>query len=202
MYWKMNIDLSYPLVQSMGHHDPLDGWITYKELQAAAARYSGASLPDLDREIADLAEMCRERTWATDDPLGIGGLLGDAYRLAQLSSHPKIEQTGMMKDLLDSSLAGLEAYRRSRTLKLQSYYRLAFRELGLAVGLRAVERLKNLVGMHPEMEALASYVPLADTIEAFWLQDENREGDTWLEHRDMNMVMLATSLSPDAYLTV
>jgi hypothetical protein len=202
MYWKMNIDLSYPLVQSMGHHDPLDGWITYKELQAAAARYSGASLPDLHREIADLAEMCRERTWATDDPLGIGGLLGDAYRLAQLSYHPKIEQTGMMKDLLDSSLAGLEAYRRSRSLKLQAHYRLAFRELGLAIGLRAVERLKSLVGMHPEIEALASYVPLADTIEAFWLQDENREGDTWLQHRDINRVMLATSLSPDGYLTV
>jgi hypothetical protein len=119
-----------------------------------------------------------------------------------LSYHSKIEQTGMMKDLLDSSLAGLEAYRRGRSLKLQSHYRLAFRELGLAIGLRAVERLKNVVGMHPEIEALASYVPFADTIEAFWLQDENREIDTWLEHRDINMVMLATSLSPDGYLTV
>ncbi len=202
MYWKMSIDLSHPLVQSMGQHDPLDGWITYTELQTTAARYSGASLPDLHREIADLAEMCRERNWATDDPLGIGGLLSDAYRLAQLSYHCKIEQTGMMKDLLNCSLAGLEAFRRSRSLELQSHYRLAFRELGLSIGLRAVERLKNLAGMHPEMEALASYVPFADTIEAFWLQDENREGDTWLEHRDINTVMLATSLSPDGYLTV
>lgn len=25
MYWKMSIDLSRPLVPSMGHHDPLDG---------------------------------------------------------------------------------------------------------------------------------------------------------------------------------
>ncbi len=38
MYWKMSIDLSYPLVESMGHHDPLDGFITYNQLQATAAQ--------------------------------------------------------------------------------------------------------------------------------------------------------------------
>jgi len=32
LYWKMSIDLSYPLVVSAGHHDPLDGLITYSEL--------------------------------------------------------------------------------------------------------------------------------------------------------------------------
>ena len=36
MYWKMSIDLTYPLVSSMGQHDPLDGLVTYCELQAAA----------------------------------------------------------------------------------------------------------------------------------------------------------------------
>ena len=37
MYWKMSIDLSYPLVPSMGLHDPLDGLVTYSQLQATAA---------------------------------------------------------------------------------------------------------------------------------------------------------------------
>ena len=32
MYWKMSIDLTYPLVPSMGQHDPLDGLITYQQL--------------------------------------------------------------------------------------------------------------------------------------------------------------------------
>lgn len=36
MYWKMSIDLSSPLVPSMGQHDPLDGLITYLQLQATA----------------------------------------------------------------------------------------------------------------------------------------------------------------------
>ena len=37
MYWKMSIDLSRPLVASMGQHDPLDGFVTYNELQASAS---------------------------------------------------------------------------------------------------------------------------------------------------------------------
>ncbi len=36
MYWKMSIDLSRPLVPSMGQHDPVDGFITYHELQMCA----------------------------------------------------------------------------------------------------------------------------------------------------------------------
>lgn len=33
MYWKMSVDLTRPLVPSMGHHDPLDGLITALQLQ-------------------------------------------------------------------------------------------------------------------------------------------------------------------------
>ena len=52
MYWKMSIDLSRPLVNSMGHHDPLDALVTYMELRANSAPYdiSAADL-DLEREI-------------------------------------------------------------------------------------------------------------------------------------------------------
>ena len=38
MHWKMSIDLSYPLVASMGQHDPLDGFITYLQLQSTAEK--------------------------------------------------------------------------------------------------------------------------------------------------------------------
>ncbi len=34
MYWKMSIDLKRPLIPSMGQHDPLDGYITYNEIQS------------------------------------------------------------------------------------------------------------------------------------------------------------------------
>jgi len=37
-------------------------------------------------------------------------------------------------------------------------------------------------------------------IEAFWLVPEHRTTGTWLEHSDIDDVMLATSLAPDGLL--
>lgn len=212
MYWKMSIDLSYPLVQSMGHHDPLDGFITYVQLQATAAKYSERPTPDLKAEIADMADICKGKNWTTDDPLGIGDLLCDACKLAQLIINENFEENGLMEDLLDSSLLGLESYVKYNSLKLPADYRLAFRELGLGIGLRAVEKLKGLIEensdpfykkhlLHLQVEKLMRYVPLSEIIEEFWLESKNREVSSWTEHRNINMVMLATSLAPDGYLT-
>ena len=101
MYWKMSIDLIYPLVPSMGLHDPLDGFITYNQLQATAARDSETStLPDLNEEIADMANVCKGKSWATDDPLGIGGLLCDANRMAQMIVKGYFEQYDLLEDAL------------------------------------------------------------------------------------------------------
>ena len=46
------------------------------------------------------------------------------------------------------------------------------------------------------------FVPLAGMIEEFWVKPENRRVEIWVEHRDINMVMLATSLAPDGCLTL
>ena len=212
MYWKMSIDLSYPLVQSMGHHDPLDGFITYNQLQATAARNSEKSLlPDLKAEIADMAGICKGKNWETHDPLGIGGLLGDAFKVAQLMVYENFEQTDLLETLLDSSLRGLESFTRENPLKLPADYRLAFRELGLSIGLKAVEKLQGWIEENPglfpkkhsldlQIESLVQYSPLIEMIEMFWLEQTNREVNSWMAHRDINMVMLATTLAPDGYL--
>jgi hypothetical protein len=34
----------------------------------------------------------------------------------------------------------------------------------------------------------------------FWLEPRNRRSRIWDEHRDINSVMLATSLMPEGYL--
>jgi hypothetical protein len=57
MVWKMSIDLSRPLVDSQGQHDPLDGLVTCLELRHAASGLDAPAGPDLDRQIADLAVM-------------------------------------------------------------------------------------------------------------------------------------------------
>ncbi len=52
------------------------------------------------------------------------------------------------------------------------------------------------------IEKLMRYIPLSEIIEKFWLERKNRKASSWTEHRNINMVMLATSLAPDGYLTL
>jgi hypothetical protein len=214
MYWKMSIDLSYPLVHSMGHHDPLDGFITYAQLQDTANRAFQKAPPcDLRAEIADMARICRGKTWATDDTLGIGGLLSDAHRVAQLMSTGSLKETGLLGSILGHALSGLKSVDRNNPMNLPADYRLAFRELGLSIGLKALKRLETLTEEHPavfekeslvhsQIETLLSYARLGDAIEGFWLDRDNQRASSWMEHRDINMVMLATSLTPDGYLAL
>ena len=46
------------------------------------------------------------------------------------------------------------------------------------------------------------YAPLGDIIETFWLDPSNSKAGDWTAHRDINKVMLATSLAPEGYLSV
>jgi len=211
MHWKMSIDLSYPLVPSMGHHDPLDGFITYQQLEAAKA--SDAEGPNLHTEIADMADLCRGRDWTTDDPLGLGGLLSDAYRLAQLIVGGHLKGTDLFEDLLTASSRGLGAYSGSGHLNLPADYRLAFRELGLSIGLQGARKLKELVErrpdpfnaehpVHSKIGPLTRHAPFIQKIESFWLDPDHRKADSWTAHEDINGVMLATSLTPGGYLEI
>jgi len=150
------------------------------------------------------------RDWTTDDPLGIGGLLCDAYKVGHLVANRRIELADMLLTLLKSSRAGLEAYLKGKPLELPADCRLAFRELGLSLGLHAIERLWRLIDgkpdffdegpLHSRIENLMQHVVVGEQIEGFWLEPKNRETDGWTEHRDINMAMLATSLVPDGYL--
>ena len=214
MYWKMSIDLSRPLVPSMGQHDPLDGLVTYSELQASASGNIGqASRPDLSAEIVEMAAICRGRSWATADPLGIGGLLADAWRMAQLSIRGGFPSAELLDSVLNAALEGVQRFTESNQLMFPAAYRLAFRELGLSIGLKGAGKLREWLAKNPgffgrnsplqqRVEALMEYLPLGETIERFWLDGANREAESWREHREINMVMLATSLAPEGFLTV
>ena len=49
---------------------------------------------------------------------------------------------------------------------------------------------------------LLGFASLRREIEGFWTDPRNRKGSTWMEHQDINEVMLVTSLSPDSFLSV
>jgi hypothetical protein len=200
MHWKMSVDLSRPLVPSMGHHDPLDGYVTCLELSATAARWPDAGGPDLTDACADFASMI-PADLATADPLGLGGLLTDAWRLEQLRRAGAAGDAALRDRLLEDALVGLSEYARMGELQRSAEWRLAFRELGLAIGLAAVPLVGGTV-TDGVLRRLERWLALRDEIETFWLRSEHRRASSWIEHENINDVMLATSLVPAGYLTL
>ncbi|HML06407.1 MAG TPA: hypothetical protein VK426_11580 [Methanobacterium sp.] len=213
MYWKMSIDLSYPLVPSMGQHDPLDGFVTYNELQITAEKFNQLEIPKLEKEISQMRDICRGMNWTTNDPLGIGGLLFDAGRIAQIIIKANIDYNNLLELILNSAIIGMNSFVKSNPLRVSPDYRLAFRELGLSIGLEGAKSLQKWHGNNencfkkntavPEIiAALMNYSSLGDAIENFWIQSQNRQFGSWAEHREINMVMLATSLAPNSFLMI
>jgi hypothetical protein len=215
MYWKTSIDLSRPQVASMGHHDPLDGFVTCVQLDATAAGLRApAPGPCLTDATADFGGMLELRELATGDPLGLGGLLVDAYRVEQLmrqSAWPRDEE--LLQALLAAALVGLQHYVAQSDLRSPADRRLAFRELGLAIGLAAVGLMEQdarrgaecfaaAAGARASLEQLSRYTPVRAAIESFWLRPEHRQVPSWLDHEDINDVMLATSLVPEGLLVL
>jgi hypothetical protein len=202
MVWKMSIDLGRPLVSSMGHHDPLDGLITCLELQTAE-EIEEEDGGELAHAIADMTEMCKQIQFATEDPLGIGGLLDNAARLAQMVFARGVERRELLHRVMVEAKMSLEEFSRSSPLSRSAEHRLAFRELGLSIGVRGVEQISGLAARNRELAALIDSLllhrPLAEQIEAFWSDPKHRLSSAWKEHLDINSVMLATSLAPAGY---
>ena len=155
--------------------------------------------------IADYRAMVAGHTLATTDPLGLGGLLMDASRVAQLAA----VDGDLLDLLLESALQGLPIYAQARDLHDAAARRLAFRELGLSIGLHAlalvrqsVERRGTTARTKAVVEALARFAPLARVIEGFWLDRGHRETASYVDHRDINDVMLATSLAPNGFIVL
>jgi len=115
----------------------------------------------------------------------------------------------LIEVLLASALHGLSHYARQRELAQPASRRLAFREVGLPIGLRALASMRDGFGdgpgsTRPQVKALlAQLVPhlaLGASIESFWLDPVHRQPGTWIDHRDINEVMLATALLPDGFV--
>jgi hypothetical protein len=194
MFWKMSIDLRRPLVASMGHHDPLDGLITCLELHYA----SDNGNRNLTQAIEDFDEMCATSNWESDDPLGIGGLLDAAARLAYLIFERGAARHQLLDRMLRQAACSLQRLGRSTLFAQLAHYRLAFRELGLSIGLRELESATPLLAHDRNLAQLSqhslAYRSLCQQIEDFWLTPTHRSAGTWIDHEDINTVMLATSL--------
>jgi len=192
LVWKMSIDLSRPLVTSTGQHDAVDAYITCVQLQATARELAVTSGPNLEAVVSGLGAMLEQAHWTTGDPLGLGGLLTDAYRVEQLMRRGGVEASRLRAPRHAAAEAGLRRLRWSPGAPAST--RLAFRELGLSIGLHAVERMA-----HPPPR-LGELLPLATRVEDFWRARDHQLVPSWIDHQDINAVMLATSLLPDGWL--
>jgi hypothetical protein len=196
---KMSIDLSRPLVDSMGPHDALAGLVACLELDVAADALGTPGRPALDAAIAEYTNLVDRDSFATADPLALGGLLVTTWRFAKLPTVP--EQ--LVLALLDTSATGIEHYAQRRELLEPAARGLAFHELGLAIGLAAYARIPPDA---PPPEARSAcdridrHLELQHQIEAFWLHDEHRAAPAWTDYADLNDAMLATCLCPDGLL--
>jgi hypothetical protein len=207
--WKMSTDLSRPLVPGMGLHDALDGTLTMRETERALAA-TQALVVAPDAAMKSLRGLCVDRDWTTDDPLGLGGLLFDACRLCQLGGLAEEEDLRLLDDLLGACARGLSAFLASRPLSRPVAHRLAFRELGLAIGLRGLPLIAEAAGQErPRRPALYRTIgflqrvqPLADDIVADWLPQARQGDESWRAHQDINEVMLASALIPDTVLAI
>ena len=56
--------------------------------------------------------------------------------------------------------------------------------------------------LRAQLQTLMQYLHLRDTIEVIWRNPEQQRAATWIEHQDINEVMLATSLAPDGFLVL
>lgn len=197
MYWKMSIDLSRPLVASMGAHDPLEGLICSISTRNAAPD----AIPDPRQVISGFSRLCAGNNWATTDPLGIGGLLLNLVRVAELSaSGVDLPDVIKPRKLWSDSLYGLKLYEQRFNPSNSAAQRLAFRECGLSLGLRSLAgwRGRSEKDSLP-FDELDQFIPLADKIEAFWSEPNNHRYSTWKEHLDINEVTLASSLAAKFY---
>ena len=214
IYWKMSTDLSRALVPAIGLHDALDGFITFREAQHALAKSStNAGVADLSSAIESLSALCQHRNWTTDDPLGLGGLLFDAARLCQLLGNEQFDDIHLLEDILGACRNGLTSLLAGRYLNQPVSYRLAFRELGLAIGLKALpiisdamtknhDRFEGRTAAQRIVDQLSKYESLSEEIIRVWLPHAENQDQIWQSHQDINDVMLATALIPEMFLSV
>ena len=206
--WKVSIDGSRPLIGDFGQHDPLDGLLTVAMLASdvdAVDAHLGQRLRPI---MTDLEELCVGGRWATDDPLGAGGLLVGVYRASKLAvTWPTIDR--LLPRITRDAATSLEAAVARGGWRLPAEHRRAFRELGLSLGIRAADRAP-LGKAPPSPRARSPYDPLvtaltrhysqADVIERFWLDPRHRRSAGWRSHHDISAVMLAASLIPRGLL--
>ncbi|CRG85813.1 hypothetical protein PISL3812_02824 [Talaromyces islandicus] len=129
MVWKMSMDLSVSLVPSEGNLDPIDGYVVYRLLQAAAMAATQQQV--LDEEIGDYKRVMERKGehFVSTDPLDLGMTLW--------TSHWFSDRESWASKLAEKCFQQIyELFEIDRYLSRNIKYRLAFREFGTSLGIK------------------------------------------------------------------
>lgn len=189
MVWKMAMDLSVPLVASEGNLDPIDGYVIFRLLQAAAVQSNDGKV--LDEEIGDYKRVMERKGehFVSSDPLDLG--------MTMWTSHWFSEREDWAARLAARCFEQIyELFEIDRYLERNVKYRLAFREFGTALGLQCHSELAA------EKEKAVDLRKYADAIVDAWAPYMDLTMPKTLAPEDLrpiNRVMYATALIPGAF---
>lgn len=112
----------------------------------------------------------------------------------------------LLDKLLEVSLTGTKMFAEDFQAKEPADRRLAFREIGLSMGLTVIKRISLSTEGDSDksgastLEQLLKFDYLREEIELFWMNEKHQQSRTYKEHQDINDVMLSTTLLPDGLL--
>ncbi|CAL5867402.1 uncharacterized protein PFLUO_LOCUS1621 [Penicillium psychrofluorescens] len=189
MVWKMAIDLSAPLVSSEGNLDPIDGYVVFRLLQAAAMKAGDGEV--LTEEIADYKRVMDRKGehFVSSDPLDLGMTLWTAHWFSE-------------KETWAANLAGrcfeqiYNLFEINRYLERNIKFRLAFREFGTCMGIQC-QSLQTT-----EKDRAVDLKVYADAIITAWdpyMDLSISAGLTPEDLRPITRVMYASALIPGAF---
>lgn len=203
LVWKTSVDLSRAVVDSSGLHDAVGGLVACLLLHESMAALGGTGELEasagagesrgLSREIALLAAICaREPGWRTADPLGTGELAIDRVALEGLVARGYSVAHDIRSRIASDLAESLRAVPLERILAWPPARRLAFRELGFALGIGA------LADAGLAEEATPRAIRAASRIVRDWSEASARTGPAWRTHEDIGDATLAACLAPGA----
>lgn len=208
MVWKMAMDLSAPLVQSEGNLDPIDGFVVFRLLQAAAVKFDGEESEGvLSEEIDDYRRVMARKGehFVSSDPLDLGMTLWTAHWFSEREEWAArlagrcFEQLCMPLLSFPSPISAIPAnevddlFEINRYLERNVKYRLAFREFGTALGAQCQSHQST------EKDRAVDLKNYADAIITAWDPYMELTLGSDLMHDDLRpitRVMYATALVP------
>lgn len=190
MVWKMSMNLSLPLVSSEGNLDPIDGFVVFRLLQAAAMEAGDGSV--LAEEVNDYKRVMERKGehFVSSDPLDLGMTLWTAHWFSEKERWASNLARKCFKQLCEFCLAGPTIFKSGLTLnpddlfEINQYlmrnikFRLAFREFGTSMGAQCQSEHMT------EKEGSIDLKSWADSIIAAW--------DPYME------LTIAKGLTPDS----